>query len=90
MSADDDLDIPMGGCLDQVIIALADHFEVDPLEYFDRIILALEGAPTRSAMTPAEALGYEMIAIDLETSTQIPHIRRGIEIQLLADEEMGG
>lgn len=74
---DDDLDIPMGGCLDQVVIALADHFDLDPLEFWDATL----NMPRPAKGSPHHLLA-ELTAIDLESSTQLAHVRRGIEIAL--------
>ena len=69
----EDLDIPMGGCLDQVVLVLADHFDLDPLEFWD----ATMSMPRPAKGSPFHLLA-ELVAIDLETSTQLPHVREAL------------
>lgn len=86
----DDLDIPMGGCLDQVVLTLAHHLRIeDPLEWFDRVVDRV------IVRDDNDRLLLDLVAIDLESSTQIPHIREGMRLALaeaIVDpwEENGG
>ena len=77
---DRDLDIPMGGCLDQVVLTLAYHFGVeDPVAWFDRVV------DRAVVITDRDRLLLDLVSIDLETSTQIPDIRESM-IAFLAEE----
>lgn len=88
MPEDADLDIPFGGCADSIVIVLADAFDEDPLPWFEKVMVRGE------IEYKTDQLLADLLSIDLETSTQLPHIAEGIRRWMLdradsADREMG-
>lgn len=83
-----DLDIPIV-MLDAALMVMGDAFDIDPLDIIDAMIGG-EGTPIDDLRTAHGAndvnLMIDILSEGLESSTQLPHIRRAIELHALLAE----